>query len=965
MEQMEKYYRVYADFKNSIEKIDSHRYMKAAQELADTGKDTHIGKVYYRVVDLDWVEAVESTLVYIDKAIREQRRFIEVTEEVVPIEKARNITTESVRHLAQHTNLIARVDGDDVTPERILNIQREESFAIYENRFLYTLLQKLAYFVGLRYKALSDAPNDSFSKIKLHRQFQVFDEKVEYDLALAVETHTNTKVDLNADVTTLSGYERVLRIRTVLGDFMSTPLMRELTGCEPVRPPILHTNLMTKNPNFKKSLDLWNYIETYTKPGYQAAGNEFNGTLEDKYKQAIYDTVTLQQFAMELCANPDLEDQLKVDYEEEVRTEREQRERKEEERIKLYEQKAELAVLEERDALRVKIDDLGVEIDSLKKDIADLTVDNENKERKIERQSADIKHLEKENSDKEQKIATQQLELDRKDAELEQANSTIAQLKATLAEKESNIAELNSQLEQLNKTVEKLNADILALNAQIESLKSEIEAHKQTIAEDEAKISQGLAEIAELNKTIEAKNVEISELGGKVTELNSNIDSLNAEIAAKNKTIEERDADISAKSEQIAVLQNDVNAKAGEIDTLNKKVNAQSAEIDNNKAEIAKCNSSLEENAKAISELNTTVEETRNKFEADEKTIKEKDGIISQRENNIAELNNKIEKAEVSHKNDIEKLTADMNKKRESDIKKTHKADEAEYKKQITALNSSAKAQIAAAEEIAQAQAKAKILAVKDVVTLDNELTLDEFRSLIKEACSIKRSQKSGELAVYVDDFGPLSKDIAQKYGVKIINLESRNLDKFEKSIAPSDMLKTIAADIESGKDIAYIASSEKHTGAVSTMQMVSREADYDVSLLNGEALHASSLPYAVGLLLLKQSGLSNKDLFSLHLSSYTYIGADRSYIGTMVKDRFRRIRRVNDDAATAFKDTLGDCNKAFACVVYSGYDEKYISDFAQNIKTDCGFENIVTYNSADAAIAKISSKSISIYYFN
>ena len=78
MEQMEKYYRVYADFKESLEKIGSHHYITAAQELADTGDDTHIGKVYYRVVELDWVEAIESTLVYIDKAICEQRRFIHV-----------------------------------------------------------------------------------------------------------------------------------------------------------------------------------------------------------------------------------------------------------------------------------------------------------------------------------------------------------------------------------------------------------------------------------------------------------------------------------------------------------------------------------------------------------------------------------------------------------------------------------------------------------------------------------------------------------------------------------------------------------------------------------------------------------------------------------------------------------------------------------------------------------------------
>ena len=488
MEQMEKYYRVYAQFKEEIDKIDSHHYMTAAQNLADVGKDSHVGKVYYRVVDLDWVEAIESTLMYIDKAIREQRRFIEVTEEVVPIEKARNITTESVRHLAQHTNLIARVEGSDVTPERILNIQREESFAIYENRFLYTLLQKLAYFVGLRYKALSDAPNDSFSKVQLHRDFQVFDEKIEYDLSFAIESHTNTKVDLDADVTTLSGYERVLRIRTVLGDFLSTPLMRELTGCEPVRPPILHTNLMTKNPNFKKSLDLWNYIETYTKPGYQASGNEFDGVLADNFKKAIYDTVVLQQFAIELCSNPDLEERLREEYLETKQMEEEKRKRDEEEKFRVYEQRAEQAVLEERNALRAELETLEKEIGAHKKEIADLTVDSENKERKIQRLTSEVKHLEKEVSDRDTKILNMQLELDRKSSELEAAKNEAQKYKEKFEQSEAKVAELEAQIPALEEKIAVLETELAAATATIAALTADVEAKSAEIAAKNAQI---------------------------------------------------------------------------------------------------------------------------------------------------------------------------------------------------------------------------------------------------------------------------------------------------------------------------------------------------------------------------------------------------------------------------------------------------------------------------------------------
>ena len=59
-------------------------------------------------VDEDWVNAIEEGLVHIEKAIKEERQFILSKGEVVPIEKAKNVSTESVKHLAKHSNLITR-----------------------------------------------------------------------------------------------------------------------------------------------------------------------------------------------------------------------------------------------------------------------------------------------------------------------------------------------------------------------------------------------------------------------------------------------------------------------------------------------------------------------------------------------------------------------------------------------------------------------------------------------------------------------------------------------------------------------------------------------------------------------------------------------------------------------------------------------------------------------------------------
>ena len=963
MEQMEKYYRVYAQFKEGIDQIDSHRYMTAAQTLADVGKDSHIGKVYYRVVDLDWVEAIESTLVYIDKAIREQRRFIEVTEEVVPIEKARNITTESVRHLAQHTNLIARVEGSDVTPERILNIQREESFAIYENRFLYTLLQKLAYFVGLRYKALSDAPNDSFSKVQLHRDFQVFDEKIEYDLSFSIESHTNTKVDLNADVSTLSGYERVLRIRTVLGDFLSTPLMRELTGCEPVRPPILHTNLMTKNPNFKKSLDLWNYIETYTKPGYQAAGNEFDGVLADHFKSAIYDTVVLQQFAIELCSNPDLEEQLREDYEEAKRAEEEARKSAEEEKFRLYEQRAELAVLQERDALREEIEGLDREMKSLKKEVADLTVDNENKERKIQRLTSEVKHLEKEVSDRDTRILNMQLELDRKASELEAAKNEAEKYKARLQESEAKVAELEAKLPALEQKIAALETELAAATATIAALTADVAAK-------EAEIEQKNAEIASLNATIESLQSDIAAMGEQIASLQATvaaheqtIASMNADIAAKAEQIAANEAELAQKTQSIAALEADVADKANTITALNNTVSEKAAQIETQQAALAESDRQLEQKAQAIAALESDVAAGKATIAAREETISAKDAEIAAREGDIAKLQQDMEAGNAAHAAALEAQKAQALADKDAAVAAARREELANYKKKIADIQASAKSTIAAATLAAQAAAKAKAGSYKNSKALENGLSTDAFRALVRAACAVQKGAPSGKASVMVDDFTADTAALAEKYGIAVLHLAPA-AGKFEKSATPLDALQAITPALEAGDDIYFLASSEKKTGAMATVAMAATEAESAVQSFDTAALTGSATGYALGIRHLSALGESREQIIAKRLCAVTYL--DKSALGMVVKGKFKKISKTDDiNLPLALEYQFGDCDKRFAFVLYHGYSADEIKEFTDSLKAENEFEEVIAEPTADVNLKAIGARSATVYYFD
>ena len=105
-------------------------------------------------IDTEWIAHVEAALPALDLIVRNPTVTIEDEEEVVPVELTRRISEKSIKHLAQHTNLILKMEGEEVTPSRILNVFHEESYLTYENKFINTLLVRLSAFVDKRYKAL-------------------------------------------------------------------------------------------------------------------------------------------------------------------------------------------------------------------------------------------------------------------------------------------------------------------------------------------------------------------------------------------------------------------------------------------------------------------------------------------------------------------------------------------------------------------------------------------------------------------------------------------------------------------------------------------------------------------------------------------------------------------------------------------------------------------------------------------
>ncbi len=260
-------------------------------------------KYVERNVDLRWVEAIENTIIPLDTIIRNPNRYIKNIEEVVPIEMARTISTESVRHLATHTNLIAQVDGDDITPHHILNVIKEESFDTYENRFIFTLLFKLEYFLDKRMQVLlADKKVADNYEMCFSGNCSAGNDEIDYDVKMNYKTpHVDldeTALEATADVTHLTAMQRIERLRKILYSFKESALIKALKGCAMVRPPLTMTNVLTKNPNFRKCVDLWGFIETYYDVGFTVNMVERNAPPSPQFLNDMFSLMTLQYVVM-------------------------------------------------------------------------------------------------------------------------------------------------------------------------------------------------------------------------------------------------------------------------------------------------------------------------------------------------------------------------------------------------------------------------------------------------------------------------------------------------------------------------------------------------------------------------------------------------------------------------------------------------------------------------------------------
>lgn len=289
----EAYSEWFEKFKDCTDQLDSDRlYESFRSSLSHSRSTTALNRrILEKDIDVSWVEAIETGLVSIVNVIRNPSKTITNVEEVVPIALSKKITVDSVKHLAQHTDLIQSVDPETgkITPSKVLNIHKEESYLTYENKFVNTLIDRLFIFVNKRYEKLKAVSSSE----------EVF--AMEYNTAFESGSGRKMKMTLNietsdsleaADENGSTIWDRVEKIRRIVEGYKSSPFCQQM-GQNYIRPPVMRTNAIMKNVDLKACLVLWQFIEGYDKTGYEINVSDSAQKPDKEYVENLYDLSAL------------------------------------------------------------------------------------------------------------------------------------------------------------------------------------------------------------------------------------------------------------------------------------------------------------------------------------------------------------------------------------------------------------------------------------------------------------------------------------------------------------------------------------------------------------------------------------------------------------------------------------------------------------------------------------------------
>jgi len=245
-----------------------------------------------KVVDNEWVDAIESALSGFQHIIENPRNVIREDELIVNVANAKKTGDDVVRHLAMHASMVEdyQEKTGEVRPSKLMQKYREDSIGqVYENRVVFTTLEMAYQFVKIRHDALFEAMSDEFgAKLQLQTDMICPNEQVHLDMFL----HIRDTEDLIAtDDRNREIFDRISRLYRLLSVYMNSHFARHMARYPRIKGTVTKTNVLKKNKNYHEILKLLEFLRGYDHIGYTIKIIEQNPTVDEAFERDLYHNI--------------------------------------------------------------------------------------------------------------------------------------------------------------------------------------------------------------------------------------------------------------------------------------------------------------------------------------------------------------------------------------------------------------------------------------------------------------------------------------------------------------------------------------------------------------------------------------------------------------------------------------------------------------------------------------------------
>ena len=291
-------------FKKGTLNAAQKAYLKKMKQLIDQNEDFQLlllhlheegRKVSFgqterhesKVFDESFIASLEEGFDAIDYLIINPRSSIKEEAVLMDAGLATRINARTVVHLSSHTHFVHDVDKyGNVIPEKLLAPKSEDNFQTYENRFLMTLIQKAALFVEKRYQYIK-SHGETFDSDLLTLSGNTDIDGLTYVVQSRIHAYAPSedegKAEKNQNI-----LERLIRLRGRVGYYMHSPFMQLMNEAKPIANPVHQTNMILKEPHYKKCYALWRFIDRYTELGVSYHIDQTYRRFDDESFQYLY-----------------------------------------------------------------------------------------------------------------------------------------------------------------------------------------------------------------------------------------------------------------------------------------------------------------------------------------------------------------------------------------------------------------------------------------------------------------------------------------------------------------------------------------------------------------------------------------------------------------------------------------------------------------------------------------------------